>query len=195
MDSTRSRWPGRRAALWFSLLTTLSTGCDLGTKAWAEQTLVVPGASVSVVEPWLELSLAYNRGTAFSLVPHLGDARWVFALLAAGIVALLLLLVLRRRPRGAELVALGMIAGGALGNGYDRAFRLTPAGDTGVVDFIRVHITSTYSWPTFNVADALLLIGVAWLLWLGLRRSGPDPDRSSDGPDAMATTAATAARS
>ncbi|MCA9651746.1 MAG: signal peptidase II [Myxococcales bacterium] len=188
MDSARPSGSGRRVALWFLVFTAFSSGCDLGTKAWAQHALGEPGSSISVVEPWLEFSLAYNRGTAFSVIPHLGQMRWLFALLAVGVVAMLFTIAMRRRPRIRELLALGLIAGGAIGNGYDRAFRLTPAGDTAVIDFIRVNITPTYSWPTFNVADAWLLIGVAWLLWMGLRRA---PDE----PAATATTAATAARS
>lgn len=184
-------WSARRVALWFLFVTTFAGGCDLSTKAWAEQTLGTPGSSMAVMEPWLHFTLAYNRGTAFSLIPSLGDARWVFALIAVVVVGLLFFMAVRRRPRASELLALGLIAGGALGNGWDRAFHVTPAGDTAVVDFIRVQVTSTYAWPTFNLADAWILIGVAWLLWQSLRR----PPEEEPAHDATATTAATAARS
>lgn len=98
------------------------------------------------------------------ILPHVGDARWVFALLSLAVAGLLMAMALRWRPFAvAPMLALGLAAGGALGNGYDRAFRLTPA----VIDVIKVNLTSTYSWPTFNVADAWLAIGVVWLLWLG----------------------------
>jgi len=154
----------------FLLTAALSSGCDLATKSWAHDALVAGGPSVKAIDPWLEFSLAYNRGTAFSLIPQLGEARWVFALLALVVCVVLFVMAVRRRPvRVSELVALGIIAGGALGNGYDRAFRLTLAGDTAVIDFIRVNLTATYSWPTFNLADAWILIGVAWLLWRGFR--------------------------
>ncbi len=170
----------RRPAVWFLVTTVLASGCDLSTKALAQQALGQPGTAITVADPWLELSLAYNRGTAFSVIPHLGDARWLFALLAVGVAVLLLGLALRWRPFAvAPMLALGLAAGGALGNGYDRAFRFTPAGDTAVIDFIKVNLTSTYSWPTFNVADAWLAIGVVWLLWIGWRTRGqaaaPEP--------------------
>lgn len=197
MDSARPRRSGRTVALWFLVFTALSSGCDLSTKAWAENALVEPGASMSVVDPWLSFTLAYNRGTAFSVIPHLGEARWIFALLAVAVVAGLFAMAVRRRPRLLELGALGLIAGGALGNGYDRAFHLTPAGDTAVVDFISVKLTSTYTWPTFNIADAWIFIGVALLLWEGFRRDpkADDPTMAEPDPDATATTAASAARS
>lgn len=156
----------------------MASGCDLSTKSWAEQALGVPGASRSVWEPWLELSLAYNRGTAFSVLPQLGDLRWLFVLLSIAICGLLLGVALSTHPiRRLELFALGLTAGGALGNGYDRAFRLAPTGETGVVDFIKVNLSATYSWPTFNIADVWLVIGPVLLLWAGWtrRRLPPRP--------------------
>jgi signal peptidase II len=160
----------RRPAVWFLVTAVLASGCDLSTKTWAQAALGRSGGSTTVIEPWLELSLAYNRGTAFSVIPQLGEARWFFAFLALVVVALLMALALRWRPPAlAPVLALGIAAGGALGNGWDRAFRITPAGDTAVVDFIKVNLTSTYSWPTFNLADAWLVIGVAWMLWIGWR--------------------------
>lgn len=166
----------RRPAVWFLVAAVLASGCDLSTKTWAQHALAGPRHSTMVIDPWLELSLAYNRGTAFSVIPHLGEARWFFALLALVVVGLLMALALRwQPPRLAPVVALGIAAGGAIGNGWDRAFRTTPAGDTAVIDFIKVNLTSTYSWPTFNLADAWLVIGVAWLLWIGWRtKDGPE---------------------
>ena len=153
-------------------------GCDLSTKTWAQSVLSSrPGQSLTVVDPWVEFSLAYNRGTAFSLIPKLGAGTWVFALLALVACAVLFMMAIRRPlPRPAMVVALAVVAGGAIGNGWDRAFRVTPAGDTAVIDFVRVNLTSSYSWPTFNLADVWIVVGVAWFLWLGHRaaRSGPD---------------------
>lgn len=156
----------RACALWFLGTTVLAGGCDLSTKGWAERALLdAPGQTVSVVQPWLEFSLAYNRGTAFSVVSNLGDSRWLFAALALLVFGGLLVMAMRQQTqRPWPLWALGLTAGGAIGNGYDRAFRITPAGDTGVVDFIRLNLTSSYSWPTFNLADVWLLVGVAALL-------------------------------
>jgi len=67
----------------------------------------------------------------------------------------------------------GMVAGGAIGNGFDRMFRELPSGGTAVVDFIRVNYPWGGSWPTFNVADALVAAGVVLLLLAGLRRRPP----------------------
>lgn len=172
--------------MWFLVTAVLASGCDLSTKTWATQTLGRVGASRTVIDPWLELSLAYNRGTAFSVIPHLGQARWFFAILALVVALLLMGVALRWRPfRLAPVLALGIAAGGAIGNGWDRAFRVTPAGDTAVVDFIKVNLTSTYSWPTFNLADAWLVIGVAWMLWIGFRTKD-EPEQAEPGEPAAA---------
>ena len=67
------------------------------------------------------------------------------------------------------------IAGGALGNGIDRLVRLAPTGGTGVVDFIKINYPWGGSWPNFNVADALLVVGVALMLLWGMRPASDKP--------------------
>lgn len=164
---------------WFGLASLLGGGCDLSTKAWAEHTLTdLPDQTLSVAGHWLEFTLAYNRGTGFSLVRDLGDARWVFGLFALVVLVVLAVMVWRNRPDRFELVSLAAIAGGAIGNGYDRVFRLAPGGGTGVIDFVRVNYPWGGHWPLFNIADALLVVGVAALL---LRRVRARPEAAAAG--------------
>ena len=104
----------------------------------------------------LRFILVENRGTAFSLTQSGGP---VITLLALAVVGGLLWYSRGVQSRWA-LVALGMIAGGALGNLIDRAFR----GDAGfmqgaVVDFIDVQF-----WPVWNVADMAVSIGAVLLV-------------------------------
>jgi signal peptidase II len=160
-----------RRAAWFGLACLLGGGCDLQTKAWAEQTLGSGHGSRMIVEPWLELSLAYNRGTAFSFISDLGTARWIFGVFALVMVVVLLVVALRSADRRIDLLAFGTIAGGALGNGIDRLVRLAPKGGTGVVDFIKINYPWGGSWPTFNVADVLVAVGVGVLLLRSFRRA------------------------
>jgi len=170
-----------RRAAWFGLACLLGGGCDLQTKAWAEQTLGSARGSRMIVEPWLELSLAYNRGTAFSFVPDLGATRWIFGVFALAMVVVLLVFALRSPGHRVDLLALGTIAGGALGNGIDRLVRLAPRGGTGVVDFIKINYPWGGSWPTFNVADVLVAVGVAVLILRSFRRA-PEPEPALDQP-------------
>ncbi|MEZ4385523.1 MAG: signal peptidase II [Nannocystaceae bacterium] len=157
---------------WFALATFAGGGCDLQTKAWAENSLAeLPGRAMMVVEPWLEFSLTYNRGTAFSLIPDLGASRLIFGVLALAVLGLLAVLVHRWRSDRGEALALGAIAGGALGNGVDRALREAPGGGTGVVDFIKLNYPWGGSWPIFNIADVLVAVGIAYFVLRGLREA------------------------
>ena len=77
------------------------------------------------------------------------------------VVVVVLLLASVRRVRSDLLaVSIGLVVGGALGNLADRVLR---SHHGAVVDFIALHF-----WPTFNVADTAIVVGVLWaafLLW------------------------------
>ncbi len=162
-------WTGPCMRL-FGLVAVVATALDLATKAWAESALSdLPGRSMSVISPWLEFSLSYNQGTAFSVIRDLGSMRWFFGVLSIVVLAVLCYMAARSRIK-MELFALGILAGGAIGNGWDRVMRLAPQGGTGVVDFVKVNYPWGGSWPTFNVADAWLVVGVALLLIMAVRR-------------------------
>lgn len=134
---------------------------DLITKLIAEATLLrTPG--VSVFGEWFQLRLVYNPGAAFGL--HVGPySRWVFFA-----IALVAVVVLNRMSRSAQVgdrfrqLALGLVAGGAIGNLIDRI-----RSARGVVDFLDVGI-GALRWPTFNVADIAVSCGAIALaisLW------------------------------
>ncbi|MBC8069027.1 MAG: signal peptidase II [Deltaproteobacteria bacterium] len=177
MHALRAPREQLRRLAWFTATGLLGGGCDLHTKAWAEHTLAGrPGMSMAVIDPWLELSLSYNRGTAFSVIRDLGAGRWVLGVVALAVVVALVVILVRTRADRVDALALGAIAGGALGNGIDRVFRLAPGGGTGVVDFVKLNYPWGGSWPVFNVADVLVACGVIVLL---LRRA---LDRSTHPP-------------
>jgi signal peptidase II len=166
---------GRRLA-WFAAASVVGGGCDLQSKAWAERALGdLPGKSMSVFEPWLELSLSYNRGTAFSVIRDLGDARWVLGVFALVVVAVLVAMLVRGKADRLDALALGSIAAGAIGNGIDRIVRLTPEGGTGVVDFVKLNYPWGGSWPVFNIADVLVAVGAGVLIVRQLRRKPEAP--------------------
>ena len=112
---------------------------------------------IVLIPNFLDLTYALNPGAAFSLfanVPARLRLGVLFALSAAAIVAILVLLARSARP-ALSSVALALILAGATGNLIDRAL-----GGGDVIDFVRVHYLS-YSWPIFNVADSAISIGVA----------------------------------
>jgi signal peptidase II len=108
------------------------------------------------------LAIGSNTGSAFSFFT---GRPLLLAAVAAVVVGLLVVLAWRTR-RTVTSVALGLMLGGALGNLSDRAFR----GRHGaVVDFV----TLTH-WPTFNVADACIVVGtVLFVLSELVRRPAP----------------------
>ncbi len=155
--------PSRRNALPWLLLSAAVIALDQLTKA-----LVVahfaPGQTRVLIPHLLDLTLAYNRGAAFSFLAGAdGWQRWLFTALAVGISAALAV-ALARTPRGAWRSALpfALIIGGALGNLIDR-LRLGR-----VVDFILVHWRNDWYYPAFNVADSAITVGAVLLVWFAL---------------------------
>lgn len=143
-----------------ALLTVLVVAIDLWTKAMARH-LLVPGGSIDLV-PGVSLGLSYNTGMAFGL---LQGQRWL--LLVGGAVIVAGLIFWLRRERGTQSRAgLSLILGGALGNLIDRFAR------DAVTDFIDLQGFG-YQWPTFNLADTALTVGVLLLLFDRRARSKP----------------------
>jgi len=141
-------------------------GCDHATKLAAEHELGA-GRVVSVVPNVLELRYAQNHDVAFSAlqqvdVPHKG---WILIAVMSVVLAFTIGMWIRHRKGKTNWdmgdAAYAFIVAGALGNVIDRIVRGY------VVDFI--HLTH---WPVFNVADALIVIG---LIGLGLSRSRERP--------------------
>lgn len=133
----------------------LVVALDQAAKALVEANLV-PGEAVELLGP-LSLTLVHNRGIAFGLAGGGGAllvAVTVVALLAVG------LLFARDSGRPGIWVAVGLLAGGALGNLADR---VRTGEVTDYVDFL--------SWPPFNLADAAITVGVL-LLVLTYARDG-----------------------
>jgi signal peptidase II len=119
---------------------------------------------VVVVPNYLELRYAENCGAAFGVLDR-GPAWMRLALFGpAALAATLGLLWLFVSGYGGRLFAISvpLIASGALGNLIDR-FRLGY-----VIDFVRFHIQESFVWPTFNIADSTITVGVALLLIEGL---------------------------
>jgi signal peptidase II len=139
-------------------VTVVVVAVDQLTKWWALHRLT--SGPIHIIGT-LDLELSRNTGSAFSLFQ--GQSA-VLVVVAVVLVAVLATLVWRSPSLGRAAV-LGLILGGALGNLADRLFR----GDHGaVVDFVALHF-----WPTFNVADASIVVGCVLLLVSLVR--GPRP--------------------
>ncbi len=162
---TNRQPPGHRLnagdAVIFLSITLVGAVGDVWSKyavfRWLEE---LPTRQYTFIDGFLRFIKAENPGAAFSLFEGM---TWLFiaiSIVALGVIHILFVLG-RLKPR-LMLAAVACLNAGILGNLYDRLFN-----DGRVRDFIDVSIGS-YHWPTFNVADSLLCIGVALLVLANL---------------------------
>ena len=133
-----------------SLVAASVIAVDQVTKTLAETNLQTH--SVKILGP-LSLNLFYNSGVADSIGS--GNAR-IIIIIELLVIAGIILYVRRIRSPGLA-VGFGMVIGGALGNISDRLFRHNHGS---VIDFIH-----TGFWPTFNLADSAVVIGIIVILF------------------------------
>ena len=126
---------------------------DQITKAFAAATLD-DGRSVRVIDGVLHWTLERNPGAAFGVFRR---APVLFTILAIAVSFVIVAVAPHARARLHRL-ALGLVLGGALGNLVDRLFRPPGPFRGRVVDFIDFRV-----WPTFNLADAAVVIGAILL--------------------------------
>ncbi|WP_201588464.1 signal peptidase II [Psychrobacter fozii] len=149
---------GSRAFTWY-LLSLVVVIIDQWTK-WLAETKLTFHEPVPVIEPFLNWTLAYNYGAAFSFLADAGGwQKWFFSGLAL-VMSLFLIVYLIKAPRKATLLSLGLalVLGGAVGNLIDRLLH------GHVIDFIHVHNADIWHYPIFNIADMGISIGVAMIV-------------------------------
>lgn len=148
----------------FGVAATAALALDLWTKALVEERFHL--YETLPLAPGLALTYVRNPGAAFSLLADADPAwRLPFFMLVLTLALAACIYMLRQTPaedRPSRL-GLGLVAGGALGNGVDRA----RYGE--VVDFIEVGVRDLYTWPIFNVADSAVFVGVCLLVWRAFR--------------------------
>lgn len=143
----------RRRLLAAAVPAAFVVAADLLTKRWAavafqeDELEVVPGV--------LWFTFTENTGAAFSLFQGAGPLLGIAALVAVAIVAG----ALRHERPLLEVVGLGLVLGGAVGNLVDRVARGPGLLDGPVIDWIRLP-----NFPVFNLADSGITVGVALLL-------------------------------
>ncbi len=134
---------------------------DQASKWWILEVLQLEKLRQVVLLPVLNLTMVWNYGVTFGLLTGFGE--WGPLILAAVALAVVMALMvwLHRAESRMVAVAIGAIAGGAVGNVIDRV-RFGA-----VVDFLHAHIETRwgdFSWYVFNVADAAIVCGVATLV-------------------------------
>ena len=128
---------------------------DLLTKNYALDYLML-NHSLSI-NNFLNLTLAFNHGAAFSFLSEAGGwQRWFFIIFS--FIVILIIAYITASDENSPYIAFSFVIGGALGNLNDRIIHGY------VLDFIEFHYENLY-WPIFNFADVAISIGVILLLY------------------------------
>jgi signal peptidase II len=169
--------PERPTFRFFGVLAAVSLIADVSSKAWAEITLLhrsPADGSIQLIKDHLSFTLAYNPGGAWGLFQHHSEfVRRPFFLLVSLLAIAFIINLYGRLNAGQKALKWGLplVLGGALGNLSDRIVR------SNVIDFIDYQadwiaamnrliakVVSGWSvtehWPTFNVADIAICVGV-----------------------------------
>jgi signal peptidase II len=162
------------SGLFLALVATTSFVADIGSKLWAEKRLEAYPGYLDVMEGHLAFTLAKNKGGAWGLLQGTSEGlrRPFFLLVSIAAISFIVTLYRRLSPKQHALRwGLPLVLGGALGNVFDR-LRYGH-----VIDFIDYraewvrrlnewvakratsHIVTDH-WPTFNVADVAICVGV-----------------------------------
>jgi signal peptidase II len=154
-----SRVPNLRAGAFAAIATLM---IDQASKLWLLYVFDIAHRGAVRVTPFFDLVLALNVGISFGWFQTDNQMARI-ALMAIKAVAVVVLAIWMARSRTLlASLALGLIVGGAVGNGIDRFLH------GAVVDFALFHLQiggKTFNWYVFNLADVAIVAGVAGLLY------------------------------
>jgi signal peptidase II len=147
---------GNPSYVFLAVVSAVALGLDMVTKTWAATHLDSYPGTVEVWPHFITLVLARNRGGAWGLLQTASEnvRRPFFLLVSVAAIVFIMTLYRRLQPRQRALKwGLPLVLGGALGNVLDRVRY------GHVIDFIDCHFREKH-WPTFNVADVAICVGV-----------------------------------
>ncbi|WP_244622118.1 signal peptidase II [Bradyrhizobium ivorense] len=151
--------PPVRAGLIAAVITLIA---DQASKLWLLYVLEIARHAPVRVTPFFDLVLAWNPGISFGWFQSESPAAQIALIVIKAAAVIALAIWMARSRTWLATVSLGLIIGGAIGNGIDRfAYGA-------VVDFALFHIEigeKTFSWYVFNLADVAIVAGVAALLY------------------------------
>jgi signal peptidase II len=192
MEFKKAKW------IWLVALAGIVVICDQVTKTSVKKNLAEPrtglypppcnpegkleertryrsNPAITVVDGYFHLRYVENCGGAFGFLSTQNEKYRRPFFYATSLLATIFLLYLfvRIGPREKVLmVAFSLILGGAIGNVIDRVSMGY------VVDFIEWHLRDRYRWPTFNIADVGITVGLVLILidsfFLAKKREPPE---------------------
>jgi len=130
------------------------------------------GGRTIEVTNFFNIVMVWNRGVSFGMFNHGEVAAYqpILLTIMALVIVAGLIYWLNKATNNWQIISIGLIIGGALGNVIDRAIY------GAVADFYDFHLGERH-WPAFNIADSCICVGVAILLiessfGLGISKSG-----------------------
>jgi signal peptidase II len=117
--------------------------------------------AIELIPGYARISYVRNSGVAFGLFADIQSVWKPYILASMAVIAVVVILMYSARMPSNRILlqlALAITLGGILGNFTDRIMHGF------VVDFIELHIKEVFHWPTFNVADSAITMGIALLL-------------------------------
>ena len=135
---------------------------DQASKLWLLFVFDIARRGAVAVTPFFDLVLAWNVGISFGWFQNDSQLAQIGLMIVKAVAVVVLAIWMARSRTALATIALGLIIGGAIGNGIDRfAYGA-------VVDFALFHLQiggNTYNWYVFNLADVAIVAGVAALLY------------------------------
>lgn len=144
---TRSTW------IYAGLVFAAAIITDQASKMWA-RTALDASDPIPLIGQWLSLRLVHNSGAAFSFA---AGKTWILTIFTVVIIGVLAVLA-RRVHHASTLLAIALLAGGAVGNLIDRLSAEPGFGVGHVTDFIAYG-----TWFVGNVADIWIVLGAPLL--------------------------------
>ena len=135
---------------------------DQASKLWLLFVFDIARHGAVKVTPFFDLVRAWNVGISFGWFQNDSQFAQISLMIIKAVAVIVLAIWMARSRTPLATIALGLIIGGAIGNGIDRfAYGA-------VVDFALFHLQiggNTYNWYVFNLADVAIVAGVAALLY------------------------------
>lgn len=147
-------------------VTAIVCAADQASKLWLLRVYDLASRGLVKLAPFVDLVLTWNTGISYGWFQQDGPVGQT-VLLAVKVLAVALLWVwLARSVSRLSALSLGLIIGGALGNGIDRLIH------GAVADFVLLYVqtaTWRFNWYVFNLADVAIVAGVIGLLYESVR--------------------------
>ena len=135
---------------------------DQASKFWLVRVFDIAHRGTVRLTPFFDLVLAWNQGISFGWFQNDGVTAQIVLMAIKAIAVVVLAVWMARSRTPLATLALGLIIGGAIGNGIDRL------ADGAVVDFALFHVRigeTIFNWYVFNLADVAIVAGVGALLY------------------------------